>query len=121
MGLQDFSLFGADGTVDLQAIEAATPDLEVAAADLERASTELRSLSTASSWHHSQKPRARRSRARSTDRPGLRGGRWRTCSRALLGGDEPRRYLLAFQNLSAPRGTGGFLGFVERSRLTPAA
>jgi hypothetical protein len=29
----------------------------------------------------------------------------------LLGQSEPRRYLLALQNLSAPRGTGGFLGF----------
>jgi hypothetical protein len=29
----------------------------------------------------------------------------------MLGGDEPREYLLAFQNLSAPRGTGGYLGF----------
>jgi hypothetical protein len=30
----------------------------------------------------------------------------------MLGGRGPRRYLLALQNLSAPRGTGGFLGFV---------
>src|SRR5207302_3565902 len=29
---------------------------------------------------------------------------------AFLGGDGTRRYLLALQNLSAPRGTGGFLG-----------
>lgn len=28
----------------------------------------------------------------------------------LLGGNEARRYLLAFQNLSDPRGSGGFLG-----------
>jgi hypothetical protein len=28
----------------------------------------------------------------------------------FLGGDEPRRYFVALQNLSAPRGTGGFLG-----------
>ncbi len=29
----------------------------------------------------------------------------------MLGDEAPRTYLLAFQNLSAPRGTGGFLGF----------
>jgi len=29
----------------------------------------------------------------------------------MLGEGEPREYLLAFQNLSAPRGTGGYLGF----------
>jgi len=29
----------------------------------------------------------------------------------MLGDGAPRDYLLAFQNLSAPRGTGGFLGF----------
>jgi hypothetical protein len=28
----------------------------------------------------------------------------------FLGGERPRRYVLALQNLSAPRGTGGFLG-----------
>jgi hypothetical protein len=28
----------------------------------------------------------------------------------FLGGDEPREYFVALQNLSAPRGTGGFLG-----------
>ena len=28
----------------------------------------------------------------------------------FLGADEPRRYFVALQNLSAPRGTGGFLG-----------
>jgi hypothetical protein len=28
----------------------------------------------------------------------------------FLGGEEPRRYFLAFQNLAAPRGSGGFLG-----------
>jgi hypothetical protein len=41
---------------------------------------------------------------------------------AFLGGDEPRRYFLALQNLSAPRGTGGFLGLygileADRGRL----
>lgn len=30
---------------------------------------------------------------------------------SMLGERTPRDYLLAFQNLSAPRGTGGFLGF----------
>jgi hypothetical protein len=30
---------------------------------------------------------------------------------SMLGDREPRDYLLAFQNLSAPRGTGGFFGF----------
>jgi hypothetical protein len=31
---------------------------------------------------------------------------------SMLGGDEPRRYVVAIQNLSAPRGTGGYLGFL---------
>jgi Protein of unknown function (DUF4012) len=42
---------------------------------------------------------------------------------ALLGDEESRRYFLALQNLSAPRGTGGFLGLygvleIDRGRLS---
>ena len=44
----------------------------------------------------------------------------------MLGADGPTRYMLAFQNLSAPRGTGGYLGFIgvleaEDGQLTLAS
>ena len=39
----------------------------------------------------------------------------------MLGEREPREYLLAFQNLSAPRGTGGYFGFYGTLRADDGA
>ncbi|MEX1264148.1 MAG: DUF4012 domain-containing protein [Actinomycetota bacterium] len=126
-GSDDFSLLDADGTVDLRAIEAATPELEAATADLERASSELRGLSPGSFVA----PLARAAGEAEAELERQTGLvlKARTLAHLLpgmLGGGGPRRYLLAFQNLSAPRGTGGFLGFVgtleaDAGRLTLAS
>ncbi len=112
-GSDDFSLLGGDGIVDLPTIEAATPELEAATVDLERAASEIRGLSAAS--FVAPLARALGEAGAELDRQTALALKARTLAHLLpgmLGGDEPRRYLLAFQNLSAPRGTGGFLGFV---------
>ena len=112
-GSDHFSLLGADGTVNLRTIEEATPGLGTAAADLVRASDELQGLSPSS--YLPPLANVVRSAETELDRQAGFVGKARTLARVLpgmLGADGSKRYLLAFQNLSAPRGTGGFLGFV---------
>ena len=112
-GSANFSLVSADGAVDLQTIEEATPGLQEAAADLERASIELDGLSPAA--FVPPLARAVQEAEAELDRQTRFAVDAGTLARVLpdlLGADGSKRYLLAFQNLSAPRGTGGFLGFV---------
>lgn len=102
----------AGGSVDLETIETAAPSLEQAAADLAEAAGELEDIDVdglvepvATGVSKAREELADQGSLITTARdlgrllPGM------------LGGDGPRRYLLAFQNLSAPRGTGGYLGF----------
>jgi Protein of unknown function (DUF4012) len=104
---------GPDGVVDLEAVAAATPGLEGAAADLQQASREIDAIEV-----DSLLPPLRT--AVVDAREGLdpqthlvvaaRDLSWLLPD--MLGADGVRRYLLAFQNLSAPRGTGGYVGVV---------
>ena len=112
-GSDDFTLLGAGGTVDLGTIEETTPQLEAAAVDLERASSELHALSTGS-FVPPLAGAVREAQAELDRQTGLvvDASILARALPSLLGADDPKRYLLAFQNLSAPRGTGGFLGFV---------
>jgi hypothetical protein len=109
----DLPILGAQGRIDLAALAAAQPGLDDAAADLQRASEELdgiraddlvppleRAVTDSRTTLHEQEDLVVDVRDLAHLLPGM------------LGGDGPRRYMLAFQNLSAPRGTGGYLGFI---------
>jgi hypothetical protein len=109
----DLSILGPQGQVDLGTLERARPGLDDAATSLRRGSDELEGIAVddlvpplkdvvgdARSTLGEQLDLVVDARDLATALPGM------------LGGDGPRRYLLAFQNLSAPRGTGGYLGFV---------
>jgi hypothetical protein len=104
---------GPDGVVDLDAVAAAAPGLEGAAADFQQASREIGAIEVDSL--------VAPLRTAVTDAREVLDPQTRLVVSArdlswllpdMLGADGVRRYLLAFQNLSAPRGTGGYLGVV---------
>ena len=110
-------LMGPEGEVDLDAIDRALPGLNAAADDLQQASNVLAAidagslvdpLSTAVTEARialqPQTTLVTNARDLGEVLPGM------------LGADGSKRYLLAFQNLSAPRGTGGYLGFLGELR-----
>jgi len=112
-GWDGSSLPGSDnpGTVPLEPVRAATPHLGRAATLMGEAETVVDDIDEAGllgpvgdAVHTVREAVTRRASAlRATAGvaeilPGF------------LGGEEPRRYFVALQNLSAPRGTGGFLG-----------
>lgn len=105
--------FRAGGDVDLDAVRAATPHLDAAAVELRQAANLLADLGARGLVAPLDEAR-REATAIVADRAS-------TVETALgltdllpsmLGGAEPRRYVVAIQNLSAPRGTGGYLGFL---------
>ena len=103
--------FRTGGQVDLSAIEDAMPGLEKGAADLEAAAQQMGGIDTG----HLVWPLADAIDEATTtlDEQTHLVVTARDLGRLLpgmLGADGHRRYFLAFQNLSAPRGTGGFLG-----------
>jgi hypothetical protein len=106
-------LLGAGGQVDLAALERAGPGLDAAATDLQGASDAVSGIETqeligrlAAIVTEADETLTRQSEL---------VGKARDLAHVLpgmLGADGPKRYLLAFQNLSAPHGTGGYLGFL---------
>ncbi|MBI2238940.1 MAG: DUF4012 domain-containing protein, partial [Actinobacteria bacterium] len=112
------------GRVGLEPIERAAPSLEAAAEALERAERLL-----ASTAEMDLLRQVREGAASAREKLAESGSIVRaaadlaTLLPSMLGGDEPRRYLLAFQNLSDPRGSGGFVGMygvleADAGRLT---
>ena len=101
-----------EAQLDLEAIAATQPHLESAASDLTEASGLVDDVDTAELFP----PLADAVTQTGSTLQELTDTVWtaRDLSRLLppmTGGDGPRRYFLAFGNLSAPRGTGGYLGF----------
>jgi hypothetical protein len=101
----------AGGRIDLDPIEDAAPFLDQAAARMGEARLLLQPVRTEDLFGFV-------GRAATDVRAGVteRERDMRTAAGlaqvlpGFLGGDEPREYFVALQNLSAPRGTGGFLG-----------
>ena len=120
------------GRMDPEVIRSAQPSLEAATSKLDAAVDTIDDISTATLTA----PLARavgQARTELREQASLVGAA-RDLSLLLppmLGDEGPRSYLLAFQNLSAPRGTGGFLGFygeltasngaIELDELRPAS
>ena len=97
--------------VDLDVLRLAAPHLRAAAAAISRAQSYLGDAQDEALWYPVSQALA--------EAQGEVGSRAELIRRiadlsellpGFLGGSEPRRYFLAFQNLSAPRGSGGFLG-----------
>lgn len=95
----------------IQALEANRPALEAAAADLQEAS---RIVQEVDAERFPETLAGRPLRARIVDAQGAlskaaAGAGWLPLLPDLLGGSEPRRYFLLFQNDKEVRATGGFL------------
>ncbi len=123
----DISVLEADGLVDLGVLERARPGLDDAATRLQLASEEIAGIDAGGLLPPLEEA--------VTDARSALGEQQELVVNVrdlasvlppMLGADGPTRYMLAFQNLSAPRGTGGYLGFVgvleaEDGRLTLAS
>jgi len=97
--------------VDLDVLRLAAPHLRAAAAAISRAQSYLGDAQDEALWYPvSQALAEARSEVGSRAELIRRIADLSELLPGFLGGSEPRRYFLAFQNLSAPRGSGGFLG-----------
>jgi hypothetical protein len=103
---------GAGGTVDLEAVAAAAPPLRTAADELTRANDDLATVD-ADGLTEAVATRLVTAREAVDEAAGVvsTASDLADLLPGMLGADGSRRYLVAFQNLDAPRGTGGFLGF----------
>jgi Protein of unknown function (DUF4012) len=96
--------------IDLKILRLAAPQLQAAAGAITRAEQALASIE-GDLWFPVRDAVAE-ARGQVVSRAGLirRVSQLAQLLPGFLGGEEPRRYFLAFQNLSAPRGSGGFMG-----------
>jgi hypothetical protein len=97
--------------VDLEILRLASPHLRAAAGSISAAQQHLTGIDAGGLWYPVSQALA--------EARGQVGSRAELVRRiadlsellpGFLGGEGPRRYFLAFQNLAAPRGSGGFLG-----------
>jgi hypothetical protein len=97
--------------VDLEILRLASPHLRAAATSISLAQRHLTGVGADGLWYPVSEALA--------EARGEVGSRAELIRRiadlsellpGFLGGEDPRRYFLAFQNLAAPRGSGGFLG-----------
>ena len=108
--------------IDLDPIEDAAPFLDQAATRMGEARSLLEPLRTESLFGFV-------ARAATDVRVGVTEREWDMRTAAgladvlptFLGGEKPREYFVALQNLSAPRGTGGFLGLYAILRVEDGA
>lgn len=110
---------GSGGQMDPGVIRSAQPSLEAATSKLDAAVETIRGVDT-ESLVPPLATAVTEARTELEDQASLVGAA-RDLSVLLppmLGDEAPRTYLLAFQNLSAPRGTGGFLGFYGELRAS---
>ncbi len=110
-------LMGPEGEVDLDAIDRALPGLNAAADDLQQASDALADIDAGSLVDPLSTAVTEARNALQPQTTLVTNARdLGAVLPGMLGADGPKRYLLAFQNLSAPRGTGGYLGFLGELR-----
>ncbi|MGH2662874.1 MAG: DUF4012 domain-containing protein [Actinomycetota bacterium] len=102
---------GADSRIPLEAFKAAAPFLYRAADEMEEAYKVLEPLDSSSLIGPigDAAKTVREATSESADQIGSAAA-LADLIPGFLGDEQPRQYFLAFQNLDAPRGTGGFLG-----------
>ncbi|MGH2631357.1 MAG: DUF4012 domain-containing protein [Actinomycetota bacterium] len=109
----DIPVLEADGRVDLGVLERAQPGLDEAATGLQRAWDEIAGIDAGALLPPLEEAVTDARSALGEQRALVVTVRdLASVLPPMLGADGPTRYLLAFQNLSAPRGTGGYLGFI---------
>jgi hypothetical protein len=103
--------FLAGGTIDLTVLERAEPGLQQAAERFNRASALLAEIPQGGLLPSLAQAMAQaRGEVEDQTRLVTSSAELTRLLPSFLGANEPRRYFLAIQNLSAPRGSGGFLG-----------
>ena len=114
--------FEGGGNLDLAVIEAASPSLQAAASGLDDAVSTARTIDVAG-LVEPLGTAVGEARGRLEEQAAVVGAAHELSGvlPSMLGGDTPRTYLLAFQNLSAPRGTGGFFGYYGALRADDGA
>ena len=114
--------FEAGGSLDLAVIESASPSLEAAASDLGDAVATARTIDVDGLVDPlGSEVGDARGRLEEQASAVIAAHELSEVLPSMLGGDEPKAYLLAFQNLSAPRGTGGFFGYYGTLRADDGA